>query len=455
MTRYWFALLLSIVLSGCVQPGSRIFRDNPELRPGQTTWAEWQAGTARPQNEPLPTNLNALLQSAVERSPRVRAAKQAWIAAIEQVGGAGLPPRPQLIYTALPLPVETRVGPNEHRVALQQKIPSIPALAAQHDAAVAQASALEQAWVKVVLDVVLEVKTLSAEVRYLQQALGLLDASEGLAKQLVAAARTSHEADRATLYDLSKAQAQLAQLGFDRIRFKELLEAAEGRLNAALDADIGRKLPPLGAWPWSPIAPTVEALYEAALLKDPGVKGRDAAIRREMAGVRMAWGALFPDLTVGVTWMVNGEAVMDGVADSGKDALGITVGLSLPLWGGAEKARIGAAEARLDSEVLAKRAHINDLLASIKDEYLRVRNAQRLVQLYDTTLMPEAQRAMEDAEVKRVANAGTFTDLLEARNTLHRYALARERAYADAVMAQARLERLVGGEAIAAKGGQP
>ena len=53
--------------------------------------------------------------------------------------------------------------------------------------------------------------------------------------------------------------------------------------------------------------------------------------------------------------------------------------------------------------------------------------------------------AMADADAWQRSGVAGFTDFLEARATLYRFGLARERAFADAVQAEARLELLIGG----------
>ncbi len=191
--------------------------------------------------------------------------------------------------------------------------------------------------------------------------------------------------------------------------------------------------------------PAVETLYERALRSEPDLLGMDSGIRAAAAGVSAARGRWFPNLTLGVQLMINGPAAAPGLADSGRDALGVTVGLDLPLWFGAEAARVNGAQATLRQAVHRKRDHVNTLLADVKDAYYRLGNANRLMTLYDTTLLPEARKAMADAQAWNRTSVGSFTDFLEARTTFYRFSLARERAAADAVQSEARLERLVGG----------
>ena len=410
------------------------------MRPGRTTWETVKRDRGRVDSG----NLNELLSSAVEQSPAVRAARARYRAALEAISPAGTPPRPMLSYTFLPLPVETRVGPNEHRVALQQKLPSPITLLAEASTARAVANADRAALDRAVLEVGARVKALAAEVHYHQRAQVALTASLQVAEALSALGTRRLGAGQSSLYDVSRARSQLEQLRYDRVRFAELLRESTARLNAVLDRPPAAPLPPLPAWQLSDGELAAEALYDRALTSSPELQRTDHRIRAQMARVTGARGRWFPDLTLGVQLMVNGPASAP-VQNSGQEALGVTVGLSLPLWVLADGAAVRQQEALLESMVADKRSQVMALLADVDQALVALRSARRLVRLYDETLVPQAQQALGNATAWEQAGAAPLSDLLEARATLYRFQLSRERAWADAVQAEARLERLLGG----------
>jgi outer membrane protein TolC len=143
-------------------------------------------------------------------------------------------------------------------------------------------------------------------------------------------------------------------------------------------------------------------------------------------------------------YLVNGEAVMTGVADSGKDALGVMVSLSLPVWFGDQAARVAEAKANRTAALGDKKAHLDRLQADLADAVFRERDALRVKILYDEELLPQATRAMETAEQWYRAEPGHFTDFLEARGVFYSFSLARARAEADHFQAVARIEQLIG-----------
>ncbi len=283
-----------------------------------------------------------------------------------------------------------------------------------------------------------------AEVRFYQRAIEAVRQNEALARQLAGAAAARYGGDRGTLFDVTKARAQLAQLRYDRLRFEELRRDAVARFNALLDRDPRAEVPAIAPWPVAEHIPAAETLYEVALRNEPLIRALDARIRSGMARVDAAWGQLFPDVAVSAQYLVNGPARMSDVDGSGEDALGLMVTLRLPLWLGTHAGRIRRTEAELAGTVERKRAHVSDLLAGIEGQLYRLRNAERLMVLYDDVLIPEARKAMADAEAWYRQGTGGFTDFLEARMTLYTLEIGRERAATERVQAEAALERLVG-----------
>ncbi|MFT5430829.1 MAG: cobalt-zinc-cadmium efflux system outer membrane protein [Myxococcota bacterium] len=295
------------------------------------------------------------------------------------------------------------------------------------------------------LRLVARIKQRVAEVRYHERALDALLKSEAVAVQFVTLASERLTSGAGSLFDVTKARTELAQLNYDRIRFEELLRLSRARLNSSLNRSPRAPLQPMPELALATAPAEVETLYTRALAKAPGMRERDAVIGNQEALVDRARGRLFPDVMVGAQLMINGPATVGTPPDSGEDAVGVSVGISLPIWVWADRASIRSAEAGMAAAIHAKRAYVLDLLSEIEDVWLRHRAAVRLVDLYDSTLLPQAQTALADAEAWRRTGSTTFAEFLDARATLYRFELARERAWADAVSAEASLEGLVGG----------
>ena len=84
-----------------------------------------QEGAANPLQEKLSeqTDLPTLIQLAYERNPRIESARTEWQAAVEKLPQITSLPDPMLMYGYFLRNVETRVGPQRHRLSFSQSFP--------------------------------------------------------------------------------------------------------------------------------------------------------------------------------------------------------------------------------------------------------------------------------------------------------------------------------------------
>jgi len=443
----WIAAA-SVVAAGCASAPTWV-GDTAWLEPGATTvealkQADADAEAREAEAPPLSGQLKDLVARLLTQSPTIAASRARWRAAIERVPQASTLPQPQLTYTYLPEPVETRVGPNAHRVQLTQAIPFPTKLFARDDAATALARAAGAAHDRVVRDEITRLERDWADYYYAAHALRIVDQHIALAKALSQVAATRYSASRGTLFDVSKAQSQLAQLGYDKIRLSEQLDATAAALNATLGRPRHAPLTPPAGLPDLSVAMDEDALLAVALTHQQELRELDQRIHAADAKVLLAQSSWLPDLGIGVQYLVNGPARMPDVADSGQDAVGVMFTLSLPIWLGDNAAKVSEAKADREAALATKKAHLDRLRADLADAVFKERDARRLRTLYDEELLPQAVRAMETAEQWNQADAAHFTDFLEARGVYYSFALARERAAADHFKAVVRVEQLIG-----------
>lgn len=132
-------------------------------RPAPAPEKAWSAEEAAaldptdPEVEALEGELSRFVGYALRRSPELQAAYARWESAVEGAAVAGRLPEPELGYGGFVRAVETRVGPQRHRVSLKQAFPWPGRLDAATDARSAAAAAEGDAFRARVLDLVRDV----------------------------------------------------------------------------------------------------------------------------------------------------------------------------------------------------------------------------------------------------------------------------------------------------------
>lgn len=391
-------------------------------------------------------DLHALLAVAFRRNARILGARDDWSAAVEKVPQAASLPDPSIQVLHFVDSVETRVGPQQNAFTLVQRIPFPSKLSVASDVATTGARIAGLRYAATVRDVLVEVKTAYYEYAYLSRARTLLDQNVAIAKRLAGISADLYADDHALLIDVLKAQSQLAQLDYDRITLAELLSAERTRINGLLDRPAEAPLGAPGelAFPRLVVAP--EDLYEMAARSRQEFQAADARIEQAHDKERLAESQYLPDFTIGVTHIQVGEnrPPLMLAPDNGQDANGIVFGLTIPLWEARNSAGVRAARAERRSAVRAKADEWARTLTAIKDAYVRLTNAERLVLLYRDSLVPQAEQVMHSVEELSREDRMRLGDYLEAQTVWLNFTLAQVRALADYDQTLARIERLTG-----------
>lgn len=426
-------LLLVLALCGCATARESAVRDRFASHPPPR-----RAAAAD-----LDGTLGRYVAHALETHPEMQASYHRWEAATEGIDRARRLPDPMVSYTAFIQRVETRVGPQRHRIGLRQDLPWPTQLTHGAEAASLEAESAGRRVDAVALTLTARVADAYWELWRVRQSRRVLRDQASILEALAEAARARMEVGTAGLADVS-------QIGLTQSRNADAIAGLgeeERRAAATLSAALGHTLdevsieedPPVVALP----RPSREALREAAA-DHPAIDAIALAAASRVERADQVFAESLPMLSLGFDWIEVGEAVMPDVPDSGKDAVSVTVGLSIPLWRFAESATEAAARAESralyaerDALVLARQAEVDVVLT-------RIRDAVRRVRLYRDTLLPQAETVLEATLAGYQIGEVPLASVLIAQRELLEIQLGRFEAQASHAKAWAVLEHLVG-----------
>jgi outer membrane protein TolC len=383
-----------------------------------------------------------LLRTAVDGNPELQATAADVLAAEAKIPQAGALPDPVLGIAAYLVPVETRVGPQQAALQASQSFPWFGTLGAQADHAEATALAAADDLDAKILEVMTRIRTQILEIAYLDSAIAVTHRHRLLLTQWESSAQDAYAANRSSYHALVKAQVEIGALN-NRVAS---LEDRRGPLVTALNADLDR---PLGT-PLGPVVlPTVSAdlpeygdLAEQVRTHHPRLRRwlhlEDAAAAKDKVATKMG----LPGFSLGLTMIRTGEARMDGVTDSGKDALVASAGIRVPLWRGKYSAARDEARQNGLRARKARSQALNELTAELDMTLYRLRDAVRQMELYNSSLVPKAEQSLTAALDAYAASQSDFLDVIDAERLLLEFQLAASRARTDALIQQARLEAL-------------
>lgn len=397
--------------------------------------------------------LEDLIRYAYEKNPSIRTARHAWRATLENYRVVTGYPDPQLNAFYYPNPIETRLGPQDWNVSLSQKIPFPGKLSKAGEVVESEARIAHLKLDKTAREVVKSVKESYYELRYIRKAKGIADENLKLLQHLRKVGETAYARDRAALLDMVKAQSQLGQIRYDRVLLSDLEEVEITRLNTLLNRSPGVRIGPLRSTPIQSIHYNLEQLYEMAEKNQEDILVTERQIDKAEAKVDLAHLENRPDFNVGLFYGSIGKPdIPQQPRDAGRNALGIQVGVTIPIWPAKNKGRVERAFAERKMAREEKEALVSQIQKRIRSIFFRLENAKRLISLYQNDLLPQAAKAMEIAETWFRENQATFSDFIEAQAVWYNFQLALARARADYGKYLARLEPLVGQNITARKG---
>lgn len=413
------------------------------LHPSFTLWSETAPSRVELTEE---ADLGDYLAYAALNNPGLQAAFDRWKAALEKIPQVKALPDPRFTFTYFIQEVETRVGPQSQRFGLMQTFPWLGKLKLKGDVASLAALVSRQQYENVKLRLFYRVKEAYYEYYYLTRALTVTDENIQLLQYLEEVMRTRYKVGLTLHADLIRIQVELERLREQQENLRELFLPVRTRLNAALS----RQMPEFLTFPEVIPSPNLhlsrDQLISLLEKNNPELKSMDYQADFEELGIRIAKKNYWPDVSLGLDYIITGETGLPGVPESGKDPIMVMVSIQLPLWLKKNKAAVNEANARYQAASQQKREKENDLLVQLDMVYYQFRAALRQTALYRDALLPKARQSLNVTQSAFESGKVDFLNLIDSIRTLLNFELAYERSLVDSVQRLAELEMLVGTE---------
>ncbi|NIM65841.1 MAG: TolC family protein [Candidatus Latescibacteria bacterium] len=388
--------------------------------------------------------LDDYLAYAAKQSPALKAAFYEWRSALKRSGYAGALPDPWFSYTYFVDNVETRVGPQNQVFRLRQSFPWFGTLGAKKDISLEAANAAYQRFEAEKLELFYQVKTAYYEYYYLGRDIAITSENLELLTFWESVARAKYRVALKQHPDVIKAQVELGKLE-DRLRtVEDMTEPVVARLRAVMNLPDNVML----------LVPTEIHVEEAALDRDaiiaqvlannPDLKSLGHLVDKAQAGKRLAGKSSWPSFFVGVDYIDVGQAINPNFPESGKDAWMASVGISLPIWFGANKARRQEAEAQYRKAQNSHADAQNRLYAFTEKIIFEYDDALRKTRLYRDGLVPKAEQSLNANYTAYQAGETDFLNLLDAQRQLLDFQLQYERSKSNLAIKRAEIEMVTG-----------
>ncbi|NUM37008.1 MAG: TolC family protein [Candidatus Brocadiae bacterium] len=387
---------------------------------------------------PVSFALQQLAKIVVEKNPAIQAAYYNWKKTIEKYPQEISLPDPKLLYQYT---FEKNMSPEEHKLEIMQEIPFPGKLYFKGKIAQNETQMARLAYEIVIRDTLARLQKSFYELVYLDSAIEITQKNQKLLEHFIKVATVDYGKQKATLSDLMRAQSQLAQMTYDLIRLQELKQTEIGEINSL--CNFSEKRPLVLAefhFPSLLAIPDFDSLYEQALKRQEITIAQVEWVRSQNK-LSLAKNQYFPDFSIGLGWENKGAMEKN----EREDMFMLMFGINLPLWTSPKNAQVRESLSESQSVAYLKKDMENSLAAMLKRVYYKAQNSKRLIELYEKSLLPQAQHSMNIAENWYRDGQGTFLGILEAQSLYLNFSLALVRAKTDFSQNFVELERLCGG----------
>lgn len=408
------------------------------------------AGIVIADDESNVLRIRDVIDEALRKNPELQSAKLRWEASREKILQEKALDDPRLGFSYYGEQVQTRVGEVQAGVTASQKIPFFGKLRLKGEVARSEAKMYEERYRTLEREIVSNAKSSFYELFWVHKSININEENRDLLQRFVKIAEVKYVTAKATQQDVLKAQVELSRIVNELITLEQLRETAIARINTLLNRHPDTSIGVPDDVNITELSVSLNGLYEKAREISPELSILKYRIERDEAAYELAKKQYFPDFTFGFNYSVINDlpsSVMSSPLGEGRDAYSGTVSINVPIFQKRKyDAGVREADARLKSSERAYKNMENMTLFEVKDYHFKVQTAERLVNLYRDSIIPQAEQSLKAAESGYQSGQVDFLNLIDSQRILLDFQLAYYRAVADFGINVAELERVVGVE---------
>ena len=392
--------------------------------------------------------LDSLVEEATNNNPLIKASKAKWEASIMRPSQEGSLPNPiiggrikNVSFSDITLGEDPR---SDIQAFVAQEIPFPGKLSSKEK--IAQKESESQRWLSDAISrkIIADLKETYFEWFFINKSIEITNRNKELLQKFTKIAEVKYEVGMGIQQDVLKAQVEVS--GFiERLELlakrKEIVETKIKRiLNRPLDSPLGEP----EEITKSELTTTLAEITDATSEHAPLLKSSSEIVDSREESLKLAKKQYLPDFILGATYFNRdwGNGDLD-------DIWQVSLGLRVPLyyW---RKEKFGVREASLDVSQARENYEStkNNLLFQVKDNYITATTAEKLVELYQTGIIPQSTLSLESAISGYQVGNIDFLTLLNNLITLFNFELEYYQQLTEYQKALARIEEIAAIELI-------
>jgi outer membrane protein TolC len=403
---------------------------------------------------PVPAGLvgeqpvDVYIRRALDENRDVQAARFNVLAMKERIPQVTALDDPMFQGTIWPFPMNapqySLMGYNPYQMMITQQFPWFGTLRLRGEAAEQEVKVALMELAAAQLRVVADVKRAYYNLYFNQRAERILTENRKLASDFVEIAQVRYESGGTTLQDVLRAQNVVTDVDSELVTARQGIAEARAalarQLHVSPEADL-RSVPTLSI---AEVPAQVERLYRLAAASRPELQGQLAAIARDTREVELARKRYYPNIDLGLNYMLMSREDNPSPMADGRDNIGLIVGFNLPIYRDKLHAGVREAEARAVANSRRYDSLRDETYEEVKALLAEAKARRDVIDLFRSGYLPRSRQALEVAASDYRAGNQDFITLITAWRELLQVELQIARFESELGQALAQLERVVG-----------
>ncbi len=392
--------------------------------------------------------LDELIQKVVTQNPELQSSHEDWKAGETRISQQQALPDPTLGLNLMNMPVNSFAFDQEpmtgKQISLMQAFPFPGKRNLKGEIAKSESEMYLQQHRELKNQLIKQIRQAYYDLYYIDRALATVNHNRERLTEFVEIAETRYSVGNGLQQDVMRAQVALSKMIDKELKLQQQRESTQARINSLINEPANAPLGKATAPEIKSNNTSLDSLLQIAKQESPLLASWKTVVQRSEQQVDLALKDRYPDFSVGVAYTQRNQ-LKNGM--KGYDFLSAMVNIKLPLYHNRKQDQ-NVQQHRINRSSMeyryqnAERSLEQRLQQTLSD----VQKNQRLVDLYATGIIPQAEESLESSLEGYQNDKVDFLSLLDSEMTLFQFRLDYHRFLADYHKAVAELNALTGAE---------
>ena len=385
-------------------------------------------------------SLQVLVDAAKQNNPEIIAARKKWSAAKSKIWQEKTWENPQLFIDWQKIPKNdfSLNNAEEKMYGISQMVPFPGKPSIKGKIARYEAEKSEWEYREAELKILADLKIAYSMYFYVDKSIETYKQTSEIMDNFSKVAESKYIVGKASQGDVLRAQVETSKMRNMIITMEQEKETVKAELNSLIGKNADEIIGEPEELTFKPqLKNNWDEIKKLVISNNPAIGQQNAAVLKSKWSKKMAYTEFLPDfdLTYRKRKMTDAEDTQD-----------FMLGFTVPLW--FWKPALGVKEMSQELQMAESERKNMELMAvyQAKDFFVKLKTAERLIELYQTSVLPPAEQSLKVTESAYRSDKEDFLNLLDSVRTLLDFQLEYYKYIAQYYQNLAMLEKIIGAE---------